>query len=151
MSISFRDAFAVVWEWEDKGKYALVKMGTSRKDKASGEYKNSNWSYVRFVGDAYKDIEGQDLQKKDRIIIRGGSFSREEYENTDGKRAWPKNAQITVFKWEYPTDADYPAKKDDDKKTEKKESKPKPSAPKRQPKMDEPPAMEDVDPDEFPF
>jgi hypothetical protein len=138
--ISFHDVFATVWKVEDKENYALVTLSTSRKDKASGEYKNSNWSFVRFVGDAYKQIDKLGLDERQRIIIRGGCFSREKYQDSDGNDAYPKNVQMTVFQWENPTDDDYHGKK------ENKNSTPKSSSSKK--KMDEPPV---TDEDEFPF
>ena len=93
--------FATVWEVEDKGNYSLVKMSTSRKDKDSGEYKNSNWSFVRFVGDAHK--KANELSKKDRIVIKGGGISSEPYIK-DGEKMYPKNPQIVIFNWDFPTD-----------------------------------------------
>ena len=93
---------ATVWEIEDHETYALVKLGTSRKDKRTGEYANSNWSYVRFVADAYKHIS--ELEPKMRIVIKSGGISREPYvnheisEREDG-RVWPKYENIVVFAW----------------------------------------------------
>lgn len=43
-----------IWKVEDKGKYSEVKFSSARKDKNSGDYKNSTWSFVRFVGEAHK-------------------------------------------------------------------------------------------------
>ena len=88
---------AVVWEVDDKGSYAVVKLGTSRKDKKTGEYANSNWSFVKFVGNAYSGIV--DIPLKSRIIIKAGSISLEPYVK-DGVKTWPKNPQIVVFAWE---------------------------------------------------
>lgn len=88
---------AIVWEKEDHGNYAVVKLGTSHKDKKSGEYLNSNWSFVRFVGDAYNDI--MDIPDKTRIIIKSGRITQEPYMK-DNVKTWPKSPQITVFAWE---------------------------------------------------
>ena len=87
-----------VWEVEDKGNYALVKLSTSRKDKRTGEYVNSNWSFVRFVGKAYEGIVG--VAPKTRIVVDGG-ISHEPYMK-DGVRTWAKNPSTVVFAWEYP-------------------------------------------------
>ena len=91
----------VVWEKEDRDTYAIVKLGTSRKDKKSGEYANSNWSFVKFVGRAYEGI--MDVPDKGRIVIKSGTISQEPYMK-DNVKTWPKSPQIVVFAWEYPED-----------------------------------------------
>jgi hypothetical protein len=118
----FKDNFATIWDVEDKGNYSIVSLSTSRKDKQSGEYINSNWKFVRFVGDAHK--KASELNKKDRIRINGG-VSWESYEK-EGERAWAKVPSIVVFNWGRPED--------------------KPAGGS---KMDEPPVVEDND--EMPF
>jgi hypothetical protein len=117
--------YAVVWEIDDKGTYAVVKLGTSRKDKKTDTYLNSNWSFVRFVGNAYKDIG--ELKEKDRIVIKSGGISQEPYLDKDGVKKWPKNPGIVVFAWEFPQPSD--------------------GSPKRGTNMDTPPVVED----ELPF
>ena len=93
---------ATVWSVEDKGTYGIVRLSTSRKDKRTGEYANSTWSFVRFVGNAYKNIDK--LEREMQISIVGG-ISREPYVDPeistrkDG-RVWPKNESIVVFAWE---------------------------------------------------
>jgi len=94
--------FAVVWEKEDKGKYAIVKLGTSHKDKNTKEYLNSNWSFVRFVGKAYDGI--MDVPDKTRIVIKAGWITQEPYMK-DNVKTWPKSPQIVVFAWDYPEDS----------------------------------------------
>jgi hypothetical protein len=94
------DQSAFVWEITDKGSYALVKMSTSRKDKESGEYISSNWSFVRFVGKAKNITE---VEPKTRIVIKSGGISQEPYMK-DGEKTYPKNPQIVVFAWDYPED-----------------------------------------------
>lgn len=88
-----------VWETENKGNWTQVRFSTSRKDKKTGEWKNSYWSFVRFIGEAHK--KAAELQQRDKIIIHGG-ISREEYKNNDGKRAWPKSPRIVVFNFDWP-------------------------------------------------
>jgi hypothetical protein len=97
---------AMVWKVEDKGKYASVRLGTSRKDKQTNKYIASTWSFVRFVGEAYKNI--LDVEEKTKIIILSGSISLEPYQK-DGQTMYPQNPQITVFSWEYaePRDSQY--------------------------------------------
>lgn len=103
--------FATIWEIEDKTTYSLVKMSTSRKDKESGEYKNSNWSYVRFVGEAHK--KAHELNRKDRVVIKGGGISLEPYEK-NGEKIYPKSPQIVVFNWDWPEEKVYPQNNDMD-------------------------------------
>jgi hypothetical protein len=88
---------AVLWEIEDKGTYAVGKLGTSRKDKRTGEYANSNWGFVRFVASAYPSI--LDVLPKTRIIIKSGTISLEPYMK-EGVKTWPKNPSIVIFAWE---------------------------------------------------
>jgi len=100
MSIRVVDQFATFWNIEedgDKGTYALVNLSTSRKVKETGEYKNTSWRWVRFVGGAYND-ELLSLPRMTRIKINGG-ISKEEYVDKDGNRAWPQNPQFVVFGW----------------------------------------------------
>lgn len=90
-----------VWTIENQGNYSLVQMSSSRKDKSSGEYKNSSWSYVRFVGEAHK--KAGLLKRQDKILLKGAVLSKEPYEK-NGETTSAKNPQITVFNWEYQED-----------------------------------------------
>lgn len=92
---------ATLWEVEDKGSYAVGKLGTSRKDKRTDEYANSNWSFVRFVANAYPAI--LDVLPKTRIVIKSGQISQEPYMK-DGVKTWPKNPNIVVFAFGYQED-----------------------------------------------
>ena len=88
---------ATVWEIEDRGNFANVKISTSRKDKRITEgspWVNTNW-FSKFVGEAYKKID--QISPKTRIEIVSGTISQEGYIDKDGNKAWPKSAQITIF------------------------------------------------------
>ena len=65
--IYFKDNHVTVWEVEDKGNYSIVSMSSSRKDKQTGEYKNSNWKFTRFVGEAHK--KANELSSKELICL----------------------------------------------------------------------------------
>jgi hypothetical protein len=93
-----KDQKCTFWKAEDKGTYALVSLSTSRKDKKSDEWKNSNWSFVRFVSKAYEKIDK--LDEKDRIVIQAG-MSREKYKDKEGKEVWPSQPQMVVFNWDF--------------------------------------------------
>ena len=97
--LNFNDTQRVsIWKIEMKENYALVRMGSSRKDKASGEYKNSSWSFCRFVGKAFEKID--QLKEKDRIVLKGAGISQEPYVDKNGETKYPKSPQIVVFNWE---------------------------------------------------
>jgi type IV secretory pathway component VirB8 len=103
MSLNLSDTQRVtIWNIEDKEKFALVRMSSSRKIKDSNpaEYKNSNWSYVRFVGKAYEKIASEGLKEKDRIVLKGATVALEDYME-DGVKKYPKTPRITVFNWEH--------------------------------------------------
>jgi single-stranded DNA-binding protein len=92
---------------EDHDTWAVVSLSTSNKDKDKN-WHNSNWNFVRFVGaEAYKNLKT--LNKQDKIVIKSGRISQEQYTDKDGKLQFPKNPQITVFAWEKYV----PAKKED--------------------------------------
>jgi len=101
MSLNISDTQRVtIWEIEDKGRFSLVRMSSSRKDKQTQEYKNSNWSFVRFVGKAHEKIQSEGLKRQDRIVLKGATISLEDYME-DGEKKYPKHPTITVFNWEY--------------------------------------------------
>ncbi len=89
---------AKIFKIEDKGSYALVTLSTSRKDKRDDQYKYTNWSFVRFVGKAYEKISN--IQEGDKIVLKGAGLSKEEYKDSNGNRAWPKQPQFIVFNFE---------------------------------------------------
>lgn len=96
--IYFKDAYVTVWEVDEKEKFAVVSMSSSRKDKNTDKWLNSNWKFARFVGEAFKKCG--DLSPKDRIMISGG-FSWEPYEQ-DGERKWAKTPSIVVWNFSRP-------------------------------------------------
>lgn len=90
-----------VFEVEDKGNYSLVKLSTWRKDKRSDKYVYSNWSYVRFVGKAHEKIDLlNDLEVKNRIVLKGAGLAKEKYTDNTGQEVYPKFPQLTVFNFE---------------------------------------------------
>ena len=79
------NSFAKIWDIQDKDGWAEVRMSTSRKDKKSGEYVNSYFSFVRFTYHAYDKITNIQL-----------SLSMEPYVK-NGEKIYPKSVKITVF------------------------------------------------------
>lgn len=52
------DAYAKIWKKEDKGKYHLVNLSISKKNKESGEYETCfSDGTVRFIGTAHEQIK----------------------------------------------------------------------------------------------
>jgi hypothetical protein len=127
------DQTATVWSVESKGTYAIVALSTSRKDKKTEEYVNSNWKFCKFVGKAFEGIE--DVPEKTRIIIKSGLIEHAPYMK-DGEKVWAKNPSITIFAWEFAENAG-------EKTTATKSSKP---APKRTHQADE-----EIPEEEYPF
>ena len=90
------DSFLTFWEiTRDEQNYCEAKLSSSRKDKVSGEWKNSNWSFVRFVGQAAKDV--RTLQPKDKITNVRFSMECEPYTDKTGQRVYPKSPRLCVF------------------------------------------------------
>jgi len=91
-----------VWKVEDKGKYALVQMSSSRKDKKKPEgeqWINSTWSFVRFVGKAHDAV--LNVEKATRIQLLQAALSNESYLDKEGNKAYPKTPQFVVFDFEF--------------------------------------------------
>lgn len=67
--MGFREgAYAMIWQVEDKGNYALAKISTSKKDKQSGEYKTDFSSgFVKFIGSAYKVVKNIPLKTRIKL------------------------------------------------------------------------------------
>jgi hypothetical protein len=85
-----------VWSVTGKGKYTEVQFSSSRKGKEEGaEWKNSSWSFVRFVGKAH--AKANTLQRKDRIILTQAGMTLEPYTDKEGNTAYPKTPAIVVF------------------------------------------------------
>jgi hypothetical protein len=93
-----------VWKIEPKDKFTEVQFSSSRKEQGEGGgWKNSSWSFVRFVGAAHTKAAG--LQRQDRIVLTKAAMSKEPYEK-DGETLYPKNPAMVVFDFDM---ADAPA------------------------------------------
>lgn len=57
--------FARVWSYEDKGKYSVVKLSTSKKRKDNDSYETDFQSqFVRFIGKAHEKLQNIDVGEK---------------------------------------------------------------------------------------
>lgn len=88
------NSFLKLWNIEDKDGWAEVKMSSSRKDRKSGEYINSYFSFVKFTYHAYDKIKKMSVG--DKITDVQFSLSMEPYVK-NGEKIWPKSVKITVF------------------------------------------------------
>jgi len=147
MSLNIADGQRVrVWGvFEDKGKFAVVKLGSSRKDKKSEEYVASDW-LANFVGKAYEKL--QDLEIPDKggvtIFLKGATFAKEKYTDKNGDVQYAKTPKFTVF--------NFSESEDEPAESSKKSSAKKTSHPKFEQDDDEPFSNEVEDKEEeLPF
>ena len=69
--MGFRNgAYAKIWNSEDKGKYSVVELSTSKKNKETDEYETDFSSkFVRFIGAAHEALKNLG----DRTRVKLGS------------------------------------------------------------------------------
>ncbi len=125
---------ATIWQAEDKGKYGEANFTTFSKKK-DGTYENSQFSFVRFVGNGIEGFQNiirqlENSQKGVKINIKNMEISRKQYVDDAGKKVFPKNYQFVVWDWDFMEDGDTPVSK----KTKK---------------MDTPPVVEPEEEDPF--
>lgn len=91
--MGFRNgAWGKIWNHEDKGKYSVVELSTSRKDRETGDYRTDFSSkFVRFIGTAHDRLN--DLQENGRIKIGECEVTTEK--GNDGK--WYTNFLVYSF------------------------------------------------------
>lgn len=104
------NSFFKVWDVDKKERECVLTLGTSRKDKRTDEYLNSNWSYVHFVGDAFE--KACRLERGDRITSVKFGLSWEPYEK-DGKKIYAKSPRMVVFDFEVADSAKKQNRNDD--------------------------------------
>lgn len=92
------DSFFTVWSVEDNGKYSTVKLGTSRKNKQTGEWANSSWPFVRFVGAAHEGAK--QLSERDRITNVRFCLDNEPYRDKNNQLVYPKQPHFVVFSFD---------------------------------------------------
>ncbi|MDD3138940.1 MAG: hypothetical protein PHX08_08215 [Lachnospiraceae bacterium] len=62
-------AHAKVWKFENKGKYSIVELSTSKKDVKTNQYETDfSEKFVRFIGKAHTDL--QQLHDGDSIKLK---------------------------------------------------------------------------------
>jgi hypothetical protein len=114
--LSFNDCKtrANVVKIEKFDKYSVVKLRTARKDKKTDEWVNSQWAFVKFLGEAHKNIDALNsyLKKMDKfeesgdakrgvpVLLKSVQLGNEAYMK-EGKKTYPKNYQIVVWDWDF--------------------------------------------------
>ena len=91
--LNITKSYATVWKVEDKGKYCSGRISTSKKDKRTGNYVNSNWQ-IRFIGHSFEPAKA--LKEKDKITITNGFI--ENIWDKENNRNW---LTLVVFDFEY--------------------------------------------------
>jgi len=103
---------ATVWQAKTpEGKnYGEANFTTFNKKK-DGTFENSQFSFVRFVGNGYEGF--QNIEKKlalsehgVKILIKNMEISRKQYiDRETSKKMYPKNYQFVVWDWSFLEDA----------------------------------------------
>ena len=91
--LNIAKSYATVWKIEDKGKYCSGRISSSKKDRRTGNYVNSNWN-VRFIGNACDPAKS--LRERDKIIITNGFI--ENIWDKENNRNW---LTLIVFDFEF--------------------------------------------------
>lgn len=116
MSIPFKSTLYVSKVEQPTGKkFVTFSASTSRKDSQNeGQYLYSNW-YGKILGEgletaddllvAYDDAEKNEkgYLKKKFAILAEGTLTNESYTLASGEVVY-KNPQVTIFRWEWPSD-----------------------------------------------
>lgn len=83
--LNIKDTFATVWQPENKGKYTVANLSTSKKDK-DGNYTNMSWK-AKFVG------KNQNVTERMRIKLTHATIEQRKWEE---KYFY----DVIVFAWE---------------------------------------------------
>lgn len=71
------NSYAKLWEVEDKGKYSVVELSTSKKNKETNEYETDFSSkFVRFVGEAHNRVKKMDGTERIKLTNCGVTTSK---------------------------------------------------------------------------
>lgn len=71
------NSFCKLWAVEDKGKYSVVELSTSRKNKETDEYETDFSSkFVRFVGEAHNRVKKMEGTERIKLLNCGVTTSK---------------------------------------------------------------------------
>lgn len=86
--------FAKIWEFSDKGKYGVVNMSTSKKNKDTGAYDTDfQHKFVSVVGQAYEFAKGLNIPKNGASVKIGSCAVTNKYDANKNTTYW----NCTVF------------------------------------------------------
>lgn len=63
------DAYAMIWEIENKGKYHNAKISIQKKNPKTGEYEVDFGGFVRMIGTAHNMCVDENIQPKTKIKL----------------------------------------------------------------------------------
>lgn len=110
--MGFRNgAYAKIWNSEDKGKYSVVELSTSKKNKETDEYETDFSSkFVRFIGAAHEALK----KLGDRTRVKLGSVEVTNSYNKDTKKGYTNFLVYSIDEdEEKKNDAPTPPKKEE--------------------------------------
>ena len=92
MGLRSSGSYAKVWKIEPQERYTKVQISISKKN-ADGEYVTDFSGYVRFIGDAHRNIDS--ISEGDRIRI--GDF---DVSNSYNKETKTQYTNVAIFSFE---------------------------------------------------
>lgn len=90
------NCYATIKSVENKGKYSVVKISISMKDKATGQYYTSFYGNVSFVGEAHRKVGAEGTKIK---ITKFGISNG--YLDSARQQKWTDRPKVTVFDFEF--------------------------------------------------
>lgn len=86
--------FAKIWEFTDKGKYGVVNLSTSKKNKDTGVYETDfQHKFVSVVGQAYEFAKGLTIPQNGASVKIGSCATTNKYDGEKKVTYW----NCTVF------------------------------------------------------
>lgn len=87
-------SYAKIWEFTDKGKYGVVNLSTSKKNKDTGVYETDfQHKFVSVVGQAYEFAKGLSIPKNGASVKIGNCAITNKYDGEKKVTYW----NCTVF------------------------------------------------------
>lgn len=87
-------SYAKIWEFTDKGKYGVVNLSTSKKNKDTGVYETDfQHKFVSVVGQAYEFAKGLAIPQNGASVKIGNCATTNKYDGEKKVTYW----NCTVF------------------------------------------------------
>jgi len=82
-------AFAKIWEFTDKGKYGIINLSTSKKNKDTGVYETDfQHKFVSVVGQAYEFAKGLSIPQNGASVKIGNCATTNKYDGEKKTTYW---------------------------------------------------------------